>query len=399
MAEQTVDVLIVGGGLTGAALLLALEDAGLEALMVEANDFEARLSPNFDTRALALSPASIRILEMLAVWPLLEKNATPIHCIHVSEQGRFGQTRIEGSIDRALGYVVEMTAIQAAMQERLPRCKLMSPASLVALNREENLATIRFQDKDLQIKAKIIVAADGANSSARKLAGLRGERKAYGQQAITANIGLKRPHNNLAFERFTRTGSMAMLPMSQDRASLVWALGPQEATSLMGLRDEDFLQQLQKQFGYRLGRLTSLGRRVSYPLEKMVMPEPIVWPLVFIGNAAQTLHPIAGQGFNLGLRDAVSLAQCLHQFGPNQALISPYKTMRRYDQAAITHFTDGLVELFGKQIPGLRLLRSLGLFAADVLPGIKKCVRHHASGFAGRSPDLACGIPLSVEGR
>lgn len=391
---EEVDVLIIGGGPIGATLLLALANLDCNVKMVEAHPFEQKISSNFDERTLALSLASVRILEMLFIWPLLEPKATAIHSIHVSEQGRFFQTKLEKEGHKALGYVLEMQHINQALHQLLDNKRLIAPAKLIAIDRTEGLATIQYQEKELKIQAKIIVAADGTESSVRTMAGLPIERKYYCQEAITANIGLKRSHGFHAYERFTREGPMALLPMSQQRSALVWALTPKNAKYLMRLKEEDFLKHLQKAFGYRLGRFNHLGKRTLYPLMQAIMPEPIAPPIVFIGNAAHTLHPVAGQGFNLGLRDAATLAQCLIEYGPNTEMLQAYQAMRRYDQAAIRGFTDGLVRLFTSPWKGLAWLRSLGLLAIDNVNPLQKLITQHASGFAGQVPDLACGIPL-----
>jgi 2-octaprenyl-6-methoxyphenol hydroxylase len=398
-AEEAVDVLIIGGGPIGAALLLALEGHDYKVRMVESLPFEHKISPDFDARTLALSMASVRILEMLAIWPLLEPKATPIHSIHVSEQGRFAQTRLEredGPND-ALGYVIEMQHILQAMHTLLDYKKLIIPAKLIALDRDVGLATIQHQEKERKIRAKIIVAADGTESTVRSLTKMSVERKFYCQQAITANIGLKRSHGSRAYERFTQEGPLALLPMSNQRSALVWALTPKHAKELMGLEEGDFLKHLQRAFGYRLGRFTQVGKRVLFPLVQTIMPEPVAPPIVFIGNAAQTLHPVAGQGFNLGLRDAATLAQCLIQYGPNEHMLQSYQAMRRYDQVAIRSFTDGLVRLFTSQWKGLAWLRALGLLTIDQVLPLQRLVTQHASGFRGQIPDLACGIPLAPE--
>lgn len=392
---QEVDVLIIGGGSIGAALLLALADQDCNVMMVESHSFEQKTSDDFNARTLALSMASVRILETLSIWPHLEPKATAIYSIHVSEQGRFFQTKLEKEGPEALGYVLEMQHLNQTLHQLLDYRQIIAPATLIAIDKDQRLATIQYQEKKLKIQAKIIVAADGTESSVRTLLGIPVERKHYCQEAITANIGLKRSHDFRAYERFTQDGPLAMLPMSQQRSALVWALAPKNAKHLMSLKEEDFLKHLQKAFGYRLGRFTQLGKRTLYPLVQTIMPDPILPPIVFIGNAAQTLHPVAGQGFNLGLRDAATLAQCLIQYGPNTQMLEAYQAMRRYDQAAIRGFTDGLVHLFTSPGKGLAWLRSLGLLAIDNVNPLQKLITQHAGGFAGQVPDLACGISLA----
>lgn len=394
MNEQQVDILIIGGGLTGAALMLALEGQGFATLLVDAHSFTDKVSRDFDARTLALSPASVRILQQLDLWPLLTHEATPIHSIHVSEQGRFGRACLDNMTVRELGFVIEMQHVSRAMYQRIDHKKLLVPGRLTALDSVRGIATIQKADRELTVRAKLVVAADGAESTVRCLSGLDVTIKDYSQHAIIANIGLNRAHGNCAYERFTRSGPLAMLPMTDNRAALVWALQPLDAARMMALDDRDFLKHLQQAFGYRLGRFNKIGKRNIYPLRQVIMPRQIAWPLVFIGNAVHTLHPVAGQGFNLGLRDAASLAQCILEYGLDADMLEEYQSMRRYDQISITRFTDGLVNVFTSRIPGLGLLRSLGLMAMDASPVLQKILTHHAGGFAGNVPDLVCGIDL-----
>lgn len=398
MAEQQVDILIIGGGLTGAALMLALEQQGFSILLVEANPFTDKISADFDARTLAISPASVRILQMLGVWPLLASVATPIHAIHVSEQGRFGTACLDHPAGKELGFVVEMQHINRAMHQLLDHKKVMLPAALTALDSVSGVATIQQAGVEKTVRAGLIVAADGAQSSVRRLSGLDVSIKDYSQTAIIANIGLNRSHANCAYERFTRSGPLAMLPMTNERAALVWALRPEDAERIMALDDRDFLKQLQQAFGYRLGRFNKTGKRVAFPLRQVIMKRQIAWPLVFIGNAAHTLHPVAGQGFNLGLRDVASLAQCIVEHGLTADMLDNYQAMRRYDHASIIRLTDGLVDVFTNRIPGLGLLRGLGIIAMDSSPVLQHVLTHHAGGFSGMVPDLVCGIDLASGG-
>jgi 2-octaprenyl-6-methoxyphenol hydroxylase len=394
VANQQVDILIIGGGLTGATLMLALAKKGLSTLLVEANSFADRIKPDFDARTIALSPASVRILKQLSVWPLLVNDATPIESIHVSEQGRFGAAILERDAENQLGFVIEMQHISRALHHLLDEKSILAPAMLTTLDCQTGLATIKQADKEYGVQAKMVVAADGAHSTVRRLANLDLNEKDYNQQAIIANIGLSRSHGNRAYERFTTSGPLAMLPMTDKRASLVWALTPADATRLMAMNDKDFLKNLQRAFGYRLGRLNKAGTRFVYPLRQAIMPRQTAWPLVFVGNAAHTLHPVAGQGFNLGLRDVATLAQCIIQYGLNAGMLAEYQSLRRYDQQSIARLTDGLVNVFTTALPGLGLLRGLGLFAVDNIAGLKMALTHHARGFAGVVPDLVCGIEL-----
>lgn len=399
VANKQVDVLIIGGGLVGAAFMLALSNSGIRSLLVDARGFDSPVCADFDARSLALSPASERILSMLNVWPKLSAYASSIQAIHVSEQRRFGQTRLQRASEGPLGHVVEMQYISRTLHEMLPSEQLMTPAKLTALNVSDRIATIEHDGQKIQVKADLIVAADGAHSYVRELCGLKAEIKDYKQHALVANIGLNRAHKHWAYERFTPSGPLALLPMTDMRASLVWSLNSDEANKMKNKTDGAFLQALQHAFGYRLGRFVRVGQRSLFPLRQVIMPNKAVWPVVFVGNAAQTLHPVAGQGFNLGLRDVALLAQCIVQDGLNPEMLKKYESARCHDQAAIAHLTHGLIELFSSRTPGLGVARSLGLLALDNTSFLKRLLSRYASGYAGVVPDLVCGIPLANTGK
>jgi 2-octaprenyl-6-methoxyphenol hydroxylase len=394
-AIETVDILIIGGGLTGATLMLALSDSPYRTLLVESSSFLSMVQPHFDARSLALAPASVRILQMLQIWPLLLPHACPIDRIHVSEQYGFGRAYFENEYsDEKLGYVLELQHINHALHQRLDMEQVLTPAALIALDEVNGIATVRTATGIQNIKAKLIVAADGVHSTVRILCQITPKIKDYHQQAVVANIGLARSHRQIAYERFTANGPLAMLPMNGLRASMVWALPPEQAKSLMALSDREFLVALQTQFGYRLGRFTSVGQRMSYPLKQVTMSEQVVGSIVFVGNAAHTLHPVAGQGFNLGLRDVAMLAQCIIHKGLNALMLAEYAQSRKNDQNNITRLTDGLVRLFTSLCPGVPLARRAGLVLFELIPALKALLARHARGFSGINPDLVCGIPL-----
>ncbi|CAM2734663.1 2-octaprenyl-6-methoxyphenol hydroxylase [Legionella steigerwaltii] len=394
MINKEIDILVIGGGLTGATLMLALQGLGYSTLLVEAKPFSNKISPDFDARSLALSPASRRILTMLGVWDLLKKHVTPIDTIHVSDQHHFGISRLQGELDAPLGHVAEMQHINQALHQLLPHDQLIAPASLHSLDYENHSATILTDSGEINIVARLIVAADGAHSEARRFCSLPANTKLYGQHAIVANIGLLKPHQHRAYERFTRYGPLALLPMQENRMSLVWAVPPKEAERLLSLSEVDFLQELQLAFGYRLGRFAKVGKRFSYPLQQVLMPKQTKWPVVFVGNAAHTLHPVAGQGFNLGLRDVATLAQCIAERGLNAEMLHQYVQLRSHDQKAITRLTDGLIQVFTSRLPGLGVARGLGLMALDNIPALKNLLARYARGFGGVIPDLVCEIAL-----
>ncbi|KGP62983.1 2-octaprenyl-6-methoxyphenyl hydroxylase [Legionella norrlandica] len=395
MVNRELDILIIGGGLTGASLLLALQGLGFSIMLVESKPFSNKTNPDFDARSLALSPASQRILSMLGVWDILKEYATPIEMIHVSDQHRFGISRLYSEKNNPLGYVVEMQYINKALESLLNKEQLLAPATLKSIDFKNRVATIITESGDISIAAQLIVAADGTDSISRQLCNLPAKVKNYEQQGIVANVGLLKPHGNRAFERFTPNGPLALLPMQGNKMSLVWSLKPHDAQRLMVLKEDDFLRELQSAFGYRLGRFNKIGKRHSYPLKQVLMPQQSKWPVVFVGNAAHTLHPVAGQGFNLGLRDVAALAQCIAKNGLNPQMLEQYLKMRAHDQQMITWLTDGLIHLFTSRLPGIGVVRNLGLIALDNIPALKNILGRYARGFGGISPDLVCEMALS----
>jgi 2-octaprenyl-6-methoxyphenol hydroxylase len=391
---EEVDVLIVGGGLTGAALMLALAESSLRVTMIEAKMFTDKISEEFDARTIALSPASVRILKMLNIWTPLNSLATPIETIHVSQQQRFGRTRLRGDAANPLGHVVEMQHLQQVFYRLLDHNSIYAPTQITGLEVSSGTVSFLYNGQSKKINAKLIVAADGCDSQVRKLCNFSVNITDYQQQAIVANIGLSRPHLQIAYERFTPTGPLALLPMTENRSALVWSLPPQQAEEYQRMPEPIFLNTLQRVFGYRLGKFIKVGQRSLFPLSQALMPKQIAWPVVFIGNAAHTLHPVAGQGFNLGLRDAALLAQAIVQKGLCAEMLEFYQRSRRHDQSAIQAITHGLVELFACPLPGVANLRGMGLIAVDGLQPLQKILTYYTQGFAGSPVDLVCGFPL-----
>lgn len=394
MANQQTDILIVGGGLIGATLMLALNGLGYRVLLVESKDPDEQVYPNFDARSLALSQASRRILKMLGVWDKLNDQVTPIDMIHVSQQFHFGMARLQADPGNALGYVIEMQYLRRALYDTLAKDQIIAPATLTGLDPEQHLATVQTNSGELTIEAKLIIAADGADSAVRQMCQLTAKTKYYHQHALVANVGLVKPHQSKAFERFTDEGPLALLPMNNQRMSMVWAMSPKRADQLSHLDDSLFLTELQKAFGYRLGRFTKIGKRFIYPLKQVLMAQQVKWPVVFIGNAAHTLHPVAGQGFNLGLRDVATLAECIAKEGLTESMLDHYAQLRQDDQHLITRFTDGLVHLFASKLPGIGFARNMGLIAMDNSSFFKNLLAHYAQGFGGSISDLVSELAL-----
>lgn len=401
------DVLIVGGGLVGASLACAVADLGLRIGLVEAVPFAAVSQPSYDDRSLALAYGTRCIFEGLGLWPAIRAIATPILRIHISERGGLGCARLDSRSQgvEALGYVVEARLLGAALAARLQalgNVELLCPASLetVAVKQDSARATLSYQQQTVQCQTRLLVAADGARSRIRQQLGIDALHWNYGQVAIVANVSPQRPHANTAYERFTESGPLAMLPLSEGRCALICSVAEADKKSLLDLDDASFLAFAQERFGERLGRWLRIGQRQAYPLFLMKAREHARQRVAVIGNAAHTLHPIAGQGFNLGMRDVAVLAEVIadaHQAGEDIGTgktLSRYGKWRRWDQRQAVGFTDGLTRLFGNPLPPLRHARNLGLLAFDMLPAVKRLLAKRSMGLAGPMPRLACGLPL-----
>ena len=401
------DILIVGGGLVGASLVRALQCRGLRIAVVEAVQFETRTEAGYDDRAIALAHGTQVIFDSLDLWGDLEDDATPIHRIHVSDRGHCGFTRMDREEEglSALGYVVPARVLGQVLGDVARSAEgvdLYCPATLADLNLEAEsaIATLVRDDETLMLTARLVVAADGAGSAVRDRLGIAVTEHDYGQTAVIANITPQLPHHHVAYERFTDTGPMALLPMSAGRCAVVWTVDSRETGEVMGLSDGEFLCRLQERFGYRLGRLERVGRRQAYPLRLVKAKESVRHRLALVGNAAHTLHPIAGQGFNLGVRDIAVLAEVLVDAmaegrDPGElAVLSRYDAWRHADHRQVTAFTDGMARLFTVSLPAMGMARAAGMLALDLLPPAKRLLTRLTMGRSGRIPRLARGLPL-----
>ncbi len=413
MTTSQYDMAIVGGGLVGASLALALAPLGLRIALLEAVPPAAgEQHPSFDERTTALANGTVRAFRTLRVWEAMEREAAPIRRIHVSDQGRFGSARVD-AVDQgleALGYVAPNRAIGAALWQGLaqaPDVETIAPARVTGSELAGDVRVVRFDagDESRELAAKLVVAADGMRSLLREQSGIGVERIEYGQTAITAVLVAQRFHDYVAYERFTDAGPIAILPLTDARCGMVWTVPPVEVERLLALSDEDFLHEFQRAFGFRLGRFLRIGRRATYPLVLSQAERHSAARLAVVGNAAQGLHPIAGQGFNLGLRDAMSLAEVIADrrlegvTDPGTpGLLEDYAQWRATDRRRIVQFTDGLVRVFTTPLGAVRSLRSLGLLAFDVLPPAKSALARLSVGAAARVPRLARGVPLAGGG-
>jgi 2-octaprenyl-6-methoxyphenol hydroxylase len=395
------DVAIAGGGMVGLSLAAALGSLSLDVAVIEPVAPDAEGQPSFDSRTTALSNGSRRVLDGIGAWAAVAGQATPIRRIHVSEQGAFGTAILTAEEQgvAALGHTIENRLLGRALRARVaacPRVRLVPArvAGLVGGRHAIRLAT----DAGPAVEARLVVAADGAQSAVRSALGIAARVDDYGQHAVIAHLDTVRFHDYTAYERFTAAGPLAVLPIGEGRSSVVWTLAPEAAKRALALPDAAFLAELQAAFGLRLGRFTRVGRRQAYPLaltqaERLTAPRAAV-----LGNAAQSLHPVAGQGFNLALRDVAMLAELLADAAGGDAgdpaLLARYARWRAPDRGAVIRFTDSLVRGFGVDLAPLRLARGQGLFLFDLLRPVKHAFARRTMGLAGRQPRLVRGLPL-----
>ncbi|MEW8438613.1 MAG: 2-octaprenyl-6-methoxyphenyl hydroxylase [Candidatus Thiodiazotropha taylori] len=401
------DILIVGGGMVGASLAHALSGHGYKIGVIEAWPLSSSSQPSYDDRVIALSWGSRLILQAMGVWHGIEAVAQPILDIHISDRGHFGFTRLnhhQEGVD-ALGYVVTAKSLGNALLRELDQrqdVELICPAQLKSFAVSDNGVEARVEQDghERRINARLLVAADGGDSLVRRFLSIPLKEKSYGQTAIIANLSCDREHQSVAYERFTDTGPLALLPMTDERLSMVWTAEDHQVAELMGLSDQAFLDRLQDRFGYRLGRLERLGKRVAYPLRLRQAAEQVRPRIALIGNAAHAIHPVTGQGFNLGLRDVAGLADLLveaaqHGRDPGDLeLLNEYRQWRERDQNRVAAITDSLARLFANPFGPLRLMRNLGLVGLDLMPGLKHQVARQFMGLNGRLSKLGRGVSL-----
>jgi 2-octaprenyl-6-methoxyphenol hydroxylase len=404
---ETFDVLIAGGGLVGASLAAALAPLPLRIAVVEAVPFGSRGQPSYDDRITAVSFGSRRIFESIGLWSDIAPQATAIRHIHISDRGRLGATHLhadEAHLE-ALGYVVPNRVIGQALSEFLPRqsnISLIAPARLVEFEEHDAglTATLEAGAQQRTISARLLVAADGANSKIRERLGIAGRSWDYGQSAIICNVSVERPQPGVAFERFTDAGPLALLPMGDGRYALVWTVAQAQLAQTLALDDAAFLSAAAARFNGRLGRFLKAGKRQSYPLSLVRAESQLQGRCVIAGNAAHSLHPIAGQGFNLSLRDVAALAETVAEIvqaggdvGRDERLAG-YVAARRRDQTGTALFTDFLTRVFSNPLLPIRVLRNAGLLSLELIPPLRHALMRHNLGLAGRLPRLARGVSL-----
>ncbi|MCS2156394.1 2-octaprenyl-6-methoxyphenyl hydroxylase [Scandinavium sp. H11S7] len=386
-------VIIVGGGMTGATLALAIShlSAGkLPVHLVEAVAPDSQAHPGFDARAIALAAGTCQQLARVGIWQALRECATAIRTVHVSDRGHAGFVTLDADDYSlpALGQVVELHDVGQrlfALLRKAPGVTLHCPARVDSFTRSQDTVDVVL-DNGVTLTGKLLVAADGSRSALGEQCGIAWQQQPYEQLAVIANVTTAVPHDGRAFERFTEHGPLAMLPMSDGRCSLVWCHPQENHDEVLSWTDARFCQELQQTFGWRLGRITHAGYRNAYPLSLTTVSRAISHRMALVGNAAQTLHPIAGQGFNLGLRDVISLAEMLAQANdPGEyALLSQYQQRRADDKSATVGVTDGLVHLFANRWAPLVAGRNAGLMAMELFTPARDALAQRTLGQVAR---------------
>lgn len=399
--ESRYDVLVVGGGMVGASFAALLAQTpgaeSLSILVVEAASPEQSYQPSFDARSTALSWGTRRILQGAGLWSELADCVTPIKQIQVSDRGHFGSALLDRAETgtEALGYVAENWQLGSVLNAALtaaPAIHLLAPARIEAIRpwAEGMELDVESGQESTKVTAGLVVLADGGRSPICAQLGIEQERRDYGQQALIANVSFTQAHDNVAYERFTEDGPLAVLPLgdfeSRRRGALVWTVRDAASAALQQLSDTELLPLLQAQFGHRLGTITGIGQRHCYPLGLSVAREQARPGLVLIGNVAHTLHPVAGQGFNLALRDVAVLVQVLARAVSGQrvpgelSVLQEYLEQQAFDQTRSIQFTDRMTRLFSSGDSARVWARKFGILSIDLLPSVRRQFARQAMG-------------------
>jgi 2-octaprenyl-6-methoxyphenol hydroxylase len=393
------DILIAGGGMAGASLALALRGYPGRIAVLD-QQFAAHAPAPLDVRSTALNAGSRRFFESLGLWQRVSEFAAPIRHIHVSDRGHFGAARLraEEYALSALGYVVENHHLHALLADSLAAADNVASidATVTGAGDDGNDGALEVLAGDTVWHTRLLVVAAGARAALAAQLGLRSREHSYAQVAIVANVIVARPRAGVAFERFTETGPVALLPLGDARYAVVMTVAEAEQDTLLRCSDGDFLQRLQAVFGWRLGRFDRVGQRGAFPLSLVQTQCQIARRSVLVGNAARTLHPVAGQGLNLALRDVAELARLLlsergRQDPGSAELLEEFAVRRRADQRSTTATTDLLVRTFGSRFAPVVAARNAGLVALDLLPPLRHWFARRNMGLGARSPMTGLG--------
>lgn len=395
-------VIIVGGGMVGLSLSLMLAKANIAVKLLEAvkypNYDDQNVAPyhsSFDARNTALSRRSVQIYQKLGLWDALQQHATPILQVHITEQGSFGKARLIAEQEKveSFGQVIEnawLGRVLLTQVRQQPLIELIDGVQVTALTQDAEQVHIEAQrgEETLKLDSKLLIAADGRDSFCRQAIGVGVDVHDYDQVAIVTTVQTSKPHEHVGFERFSALGPLALLPLPGEyRRSVVWPVKKGTENEWLGEEnDQHFLSALQQTYGDRAGKFEKTGKRFSYPLSQVLAHKQAVGRVILMGNAAHTIHPVAGQGFNLCLRDADVLVRYLvNQLSTSDDLGNPdnllaYEQARLSDQQRVIKFCDTVVRGFSNQNPLLKLIRNTGLIAFDVIPGVKPLVANYAMG-------------------
>lgn len=404
-ADAATDAIVVGAGLSGLTIALALAEAGLSCVIVDPIDPRVSAAGRNDVRTTAISLSSRRMLTVLGAWQAVADGAEPIHDIRVSDAGSRSFLHYDHTTvgDEPMGHIVDNSGLKAAMLDRLAthgdRVTIAAPGSAAALSTSAGGATLTLDD-GRALSAPLVIAADGRLSRISALAGIRHSTTDYHQTSIVDTIAHERPHANIAHERFLPGGPLALLPLSGNRSALVWTERSAVARRIAGLDDDAFAAALTERFGDSLGALRPLGPRRTFPLSLIVAESYVADRVALVGDAAHAIHPIAGQGFNLGLRDVAALAEVLADAARlgldigSAPVLRDYQRRRRFDTMTLVAATDGLTRLFSNDIPPIRAVRRIGLAVVERVPVLKRAAIRHAMGTLGTLPRLLRGEPV-----
>jgi 2-octaprenyl-6-methoxyphenol hydroxylase len=378
------DIAIIGGGLVGLCAALVLQHARRSVTIVEAGNLEQVRAEGLNARSIALATSSVQIFRALGIWPQIEAQAAPIRHIHVSSRGRWGVTRLQAAeyqLD-ALGYVIENQALGGCLLDAVEaskNIKLQQNATFESITQDATVNIgYRKNGRLTRLEARFALVADGANSPARAALGIGHQTVDYGQAVVISNVEVSKPKIDTAYERFTPQGPLAMLPLGGRRYACVWTLTPQRAAAVCEQDDTGFRAALQDCFGFRLGLIERAGKRFSIPIQRTRADTLQCGNCLLIGNAANALHPVAGQSFNLSLRDIACLYELLSEqsledldAGKFGVLADEYERLRLQEQRQVIGYGDGLVTLFSNELPLFDHLRAAGLGLLDLLPPLK----------------------------
>lgn len=394
LADATIeaDIVIVGAGMSGCLLALAIikQSPALKVILIDDNPerLDKGAHPGFDARSIALSAGSCVLLDNLGLWAALKQNAQPIDDIHISDRGNLGIVNLEkASSNLPFGFVVELQDVGQVLQQQLarfPQIKRFYNSALVNIKKQQKAVICELQNKQI-IEAKFCIAADGANSKTNQLLSISATQSDYQCSAIITNVSADKAHMNRAYERFTDAGPLALLPLSKNRYSVVWSVKNSELPALLALDENAFLAKLQQAFGYRAGIFTKAGQRHSYPLKLIKSDKPITHRGVAIGNAAHCLHPVMGQGFNLGMRDISVLAKIITEIDDvkqlgGYAMLARYWQAREKDHRRTITMTDSIVRIFSNTDLPFVFARTLALQALACIPSLSSPIVKQAKG-------------------